>query len=341
MYVENEVRPEVFGFLDQLFAPDTPQNMPSVKWCKIMAQIALNNLGLKTQDPAAVCIAEVKRALRIEQPATARSEAVIEYKRQRNMAHTESRMTVALPYDVTPAKAQTLEFIDICFTIHMNAIGGEVSRFEAEGERFTALGEKHLRQNLTLNILLYGSISEPLNLYFTAIILNSSLPIAEISPSKIVGRGPWKVSLDALTQEALSAEMVEPFSILDLLAKQAALENTQDAPKDNSCKNNQDKCGRHNDISIFEDLVVDLEHQTECDGSSDHACKPDEDLLLESQLAVVFENSEEKQKAHYCNKSAYHYHDDLDDDQLRAPSQVAEGKEREAQVNEYKCLHEE
>ena len=220
MYVENEVRPEVFGFLDQLFAPDTPQNMPSVKWCKIMAQIALNNLGLKTQDPAAVCIAEVKRALRIEQPATARSEAVIEYKRQRNMAHTESRMTVALPYDVTPAKAQTLEFIDICFTIHMNAIGGEVSRFEAEGERFTALGEKHLRQNLTLNILLYGSISEPLNLYFTAIILNSSLPIAEISPSKIVGRGPWKVSLDALTQEALSAEMVEPFSILDLLAKQ-------------------------------------------------------------------------------------------------------------------------
>lgn len=220
MYVENEVRPEVFGFLDQLFAPDTPQNMPSVKWCKMMAHSALNNLGEEAQSPATVCIAEAKNALRIEQPAAERTEAVLEYKRQRNAAHRESRMIVGLPYDTTPVKAQALEFLETCFARHMKAMGGELTRFEAEGKRFTALGEKHLRQNLTLNILLYGSISEPLKLYFTAIILHSSLPIAEISPSKIVGRGPWKISLDALTQEALSAEMVEPFSILDLLAKQ-------------------------------------------------------------------------------------------------------------------------
>lgn len=81
--------------------------------------------------------------------------------------------------------------------------------------------------------------------------------------------------------------------IIFIFSKEAILEKSKNSTKENCGKYDEGECCRHNNIWILEDLLVNLEHKTECNGSSDHSSEPNEDLLLECQFAIEFAESQE------------------------------------------------
>lgn len=88
-------------------------------------------------------------------------------------------------------------------------------------------------------------------------------------------------------------------------------------------------------------FLVDLEHESERDGTSDHASEPHKDLLLESELRIIFAEFQEEQESYHGDKAAHHDHEDFDHDKRWAPSEMGEAEEGGAKIDKHECLHEE
>ena len=84
--------------------------------------------------------------------------------------------------------------------------------------------------------------------------------------------------------------------------------------------------------------LINFEDKTESDGTSDHACVPNEDKLLQVNLGVISKESSDSHEAHCSHGSSENDDQKFDDKELWWPFYIGIAEESEAKVSEDKCF---
>lgn len=92
------------------------------------------------------------------------------------------------------------------------------------------------------------------------------------------------------------------------------MEQSKNGAKEYCRKDDEAESRRHNYVRVLKSFLVNLEYKTKGNGSSDHTGEPNENLLLEIQFAIEFEDFQEQKQTNYCNESTSHDYKNLNDD---------------------------